>query len=86
MKDASRDGGSDHQPSPCQPLRGQEHNRHQRDQGLHQLGSPCLPQIVGLRGTGVHYQWLPQCHLSLTGQMDPNVPDEGDGTKRTELT
>ena len=31
-KDASRDGGSDHQPSPCQPPRGQECNRHQRDQ------------------------------------------------------
>ena len=32
MKDASGDGASNHQPSPCQPQRGQEHNRHQRDQ------------------------------------------------------
>ena len=32
IKDASRDGGSNHQPSPCQPLRGQDCNRHWRDQ------------------------------------------------------
>ena len=34
MKDAHRDGGSDHQPSPHWPPRGQEHNRHQRDQRI----------------------------------------------------
>ena len=54
--------------------------------GLHHIGSPHLPQIVGSRVIGVHYQCLPQCHLGLTGQMDPYVPDEGDSTKRTELT
>ena len=27
--------------------------------GLHHLGSPHLPQTMGLRATGVHYQWLP---------------------------
>ena len=54
--------------------------------GLHHLSSPHLPQIVGLRATGVHYQWLPQCHLGLTGQTDPNIPDEGYGTERMELT
>ena len=32
MRDASRDGGSDCHPSPHQPLRGWECNRHQRDQ------------------------------------------------------
>ena len=32
LKDVSWDGGSDHQPSPCWPSRGQEHNRHWRDQ------------------------------------------------------
>ena len=32
MKDACGDGGSDHQPSPCWPPRGQEHNKHWRDQ------------------------------------------------------
>ena len=31
-KDASRDGGSDHQPSPPQPLRSLECNGHWRDQ------------------------------------------------------
>ena len=45
-----------------------------------------FPWTVGLRVTGVHYQWLPQCHLGLTGQMDPSIPEEGDGTERTELT
>ena len=37
LKDASRDGGSNHQPSPHQPSRGQEHNRcwrHQRPPSL----------------------------------------------------
>ena len=53
---------------------------------LHHLCSPHLPQIMGLRVTGVHYQWLPQCHLGLTGQTDPNIPDKGDGTKRMKLT
>ena len=32
MKDAFGDGGSNHQPSPCQPPRGWEHNRCWRDQ------------------------------------------------------
>ena len=41
---------------------------------------------MGSRVTGVHYQWLPQCCLGLTGQTDPDVPDEGDGTERMELT
>ena len=27
--------------------------------GLSHLGSPHLPQTVGFRVTGVHYQWLP---------------------------
>ena len=27
--------------------------------GLNHLGSPHLPQTMGLRLTGVHYQWLP---------------------------
>ena len=54
--------------------------------GLHHLSSPHLPQIMGLRATGVHYQWLPQCHLGLTGQMDPSISDKGDSTERMELT
>ena len=53
--------------------------------GLHHLSSPHLPWIMGLRATGVHYPQLPQCHLGLTGQTDPDVPDEGDSTKRMEL-
>ena len=54
--------------------------------GLNHLGYPHLPQAVGLRATEVHYQWLPQCHLGLTGQTDPDVPNEVDGTKRKEST
>ena len=54
--------------------------------GHNHLGSLHLPQTMGLRVTGVHYQWLPQCHLGLTGQTDPDVPEEVDSTKRKELT
>ena len=54
--------------------------------GLSHLSSLHLPQIMGLRVTGVHYLQLPQCHLGLTGQMDPNVPEDVDGTERMELT
>ena len=38
--------------------------------GLHHLHSPHLSQIVDLRVTGIHYPWLPWCHLGLTGEMD----------------
>ena len=54
--------------------------------GLHHLSSPHLPQTMGLRVTGACYQWLPQCHLGLTGQMDPDIPDEVDSTEMKELT
>ena len=54
--------------------------------GPHCLGSHHLPQIMGFRVTGAHYQQLPQCHPGLIGQTDPGIPDEGDGTERTELT
>ena len=53
--------------------------------GLNHLGSLHLPQTMGSRATGVHYQWLPQCHLGLTSQTDPDIPDEVDGIKRKEL-
>ena len=54
--------------------------------GLNHLGSPHLPQTMGLRATRVQYQQLPQCCLGLTGQTDPNVPEKVDGIKRKELT
>ena len=53
--------------------------------GLHCLSSHCLPQIMSSRVMGAGYQWLPQYHQGLIDQMDPGAPDEGDGTKRTEL-
>ena len=53
--------------------------------GLSHLSSPHLPQTMGLRATGVHYQWLPGCHLGLTGQTDPDIPDKVDGIERMEL-
>ena len=86
MKDASGDGGSNHQPSPHHPKGGKSAIDVRETKGLHHLSSSHLPQIVGSRATGVHYQQLPQCCLGLTGQTDPNVPDEGDGTERMELT
>ena len=54
--------------------------------GLHGLCSPHLPWIVGLRVTGVPYHQLPRCHLGLTGQTDPGIPNKGGDTGRTELT
>ena len=54
--------------------------------GLHHLSSPHLTQTVGSRATRVHYQWLPQCCLGLTSQMDPDIPDEVDGIERKKLT
>ena len=39
IRDASGDGGSDHQPSPHWPLRGGDCNRHWRD---HRPPSPCF--------------------------------------------
>ena len=53
--------------------------------GLNHLSSPHLPQTVGLRVTGVHFQWLPRCHLGLTGQMDPDISEKVDGIERKEL-
>ena len=54
--------------------------------GTNHLSSPHLPQTMGWRVIGVHYQWLPQCCLGLTGQTDPKVPEEVDGFERMELT
>ena len=84
IKDTSGDGGSDHQPLPCQPPRGWDQNRHWRTKCFHCLSSHHLPQTVGLRVTGAHYQWLPWCHPGLIYQMDPSIPNKGDGTKRME--
>ena len=53
--------------------------------GLNHLSSPYFPWTVGLRATGVHYQWLPPCHLGLTVQMDPDIPEEVESIKRKEL-
>ena len=86
VKDASRDGGSDCQQSPQQPPRAKIAIGIRETKGLHYPSSPHLPQIMGSGATGAYYQWLPQCHLGLTGQMDPSISDEGDGTERTELT
>ena len=53
-----------------------------KTKGLNHLSSLHLSQTMGLRATGVHYQQLPQCHLGLTRQTDP---DEVDGIERKEL-
>ena len=50
--------------------------------GFHCLGLHPLLQTGVLRATGVRYQWLPLCHLGLIDQMDPGIPNEGDGTER----
>ena len=86
MKDASGDGSPIINHRHVSPQEAKNAIDVGETKGLHHLGSPHLPQIMGSRATGVHYQWLPQCHLGLTGQKDPDIPDEGDGTKRMELT
>ena len=53
--------------------------------GLNHLDSLHHLWTMGLRVTRVCYQWLPQCHLGLTGQMDPNTPEEVYGIERKEL-
>ena len=42
--------------------------------GLHHLGSPHLPQIMGSRVTGAHYQWLPWCRPGLAFLMRETAP------------
>ena len=49
-KDASEDGGSDHQLSPHQPSRGQECNRHQRDQRPQSPQFPSPSPDCGFKG------------------------------------
>ena len=71
---------------PISPQEAQNAIDVRETKGLHHLSSPCLPWIIGLRVTGVHYQQFPQCHLGLTGQTDPDIPDKGGSTKRMELT
>ena len=50
--------------------------------GLNHLGFLHLPQTIGLRVTGVHYQKCPQCCQDLTGQMDQDAPDEVDNIEK----
>ena len=85
-KDVSGDCGSDNPPSPSWPSRGWEHNRHWRDQRPNHLSSLHLPQSMGSRATGIHYQQLPWCHPGLTSQMDQDIPDKVDDIKRKEPT
>ena len=63
LKDASRDGGSDHQPSPHELLRGQEHNRHQRDQ---RPPSPQFPSPSPDHGFKNNRSSLPTASLMLS--------------------
>ena len=87
LKDMPGDCGSDYPPSPHQPSRGWERNRHRRDQRPQShFGSWFPSQTVGLRATKVHYQQLPLCHPGLTSQTDQDVPDEADDIKKTDLT
>ena len=44
---------------------------------LNHLGSLYLPQTVGSRATGGHYQQLPQCCLGLTGSDGSQHPRRG---------
>ena len=85
LKDVPGDGGSDCNHHLIGPQEIENIIDIGETKGLNHLCSPHLPQIMGLRATRVGYQWLPQCHLGLTGQMDPNAPEEVDGFERMEL-
>ena len=45
-------------------------------------GSLPLPQTAVSKVIEVHCQWHLQCHPSLTAQTDPDILDEGGGTKK----
>ena len=49
---------------------------------LSHAGSLPLPQTVVSKVIGVHCQWHPQCHPDLTIQMDPDVLDKVEDTKK----
>ena len=52
--------------------------------GHHHLGCCHLPQTVGLKATGVHYQPPHPCHPGGIDQRDLGVPDVGDGIEKLE--
>ena len=85
-KDVSGDGGSDCSLSPIGPPEAGNVIGIRETKGPHHIGSLHLPQTMGLRATGVHYQWLYRCCLGLTSQTDPDVPHEVDSIEMKELT
>ena len=71
IKDASWDGGSDHQPSPCQPPRGWDHNRCWRDQ------RPLSPQFPS---PSLHHEFKSdRSSLSMASSM-LSRSDRSDGS------
>ena len=69
LKDASGDGGSNHQLLPCQPSRGREHNKHWRDQ---RPQSPQFPSPSLNRGFESD-----QSLLSMTSSMSSRSDRSG---------
>ena len=86
QKDTPRDVNSDHQLSSHQPLRGKNHNRCRRDQGLLPPQPHWCRQIVGFKAIGVWCQWPHWCHHCQTGQKIPSVPREVDDVGKLEPT
>ena len=82
IKDTPRDVGSDCQPLPHQPLRAETTIDIGGTKGLHHLGYLHLPQNVGLRVIGAHYQWLRRCCPCQIDQRDLNIPNMGYDTKK----
>ena len=81
-KDVSGNCSSNYPPSPCWPSRGWDVTGMRETKGLNHLGSLHLPQNMGLRVTGVHYQQLPQCGPGLTSQTDQDIPHKIDNIER----
>ena len=85
LKDVPGDGSSNHQQSPHQPQEAKNVIDIGETKGLNSPQFPSPPQTMGLRAPRVCYQQLPQCLQGLTGQMDPDVPEEVDAIERKEL-
>ena len=82
IKGTPRDGGSDHQSLPHQPLGAQTTIDVRGTKGFHCLSYHHLPQTEGSRVTGACYWQLHPCCPCQIDWRDPSIPSKGDNTKR----
>ena len=85
-KDASGDCSSDYPPSPNQPSRGWELNRHQRDQRPQSPWFPSPSPDCGFKSNGSLVLMTSSMLSRSDWQMDQDAPDEVDDIERKEPT